>query len=137
MLNYNVNLLGVILTAIVGQIIGFIWWGQIFGMKWAKLMGMSSSEVKKAKEKSMKVPIIVMLLSNLVMAYTLSILLMATSVTSISAALTIAFWIWLGFIATIGVGVVLWQDKPVSLFWLNSIGWLVTIFAMTITIMMF
>ena len=137
MLYLNESYLPIIAAAIVGFIAGFVWWGPIFGMKWAKLVGMNEKDIKKAKGESMAKPMIVMIIGNLLMACVLSILLISTGAANIKEALTLAFLVWLGFVATIGIGVVLWEKKPMALFWINSIGWLITISAMAIVLMMF
>ena len=137
MLSYSVSYTGVFLAAIVGFILAFIWWGPLFGMKWAKMMGYSEKDMKKAKEKGMAQPMIVMFIADLIMAFVLSVLMMSTGMTAMSAALTLGFWVWLGFIATVGIGIVLWDNKPMNLFWLNSFGWLVAILGMSATLTMF
>ena len=137
MLSYSVSYTGVFLAARVGFILALIWWGPLFGMKWAKMMGYSEKDMKKAKEKGMAQPMIVMFIADLIMAFVLSVLMMSTGMTAMSAALTLGFWVWLGFIATVGIGIVLWDNKPMNLFWLNSFGWLVAILGMSATLTMF
>ena len=104
MLSYSVSYTGVFLAAIVGFILAFIWWGPLFGMKWAKMMGYSEKDMKKAKEKGMAQPMIVMFIADLIMAFVLSVLMMSTGMTAMSAALTLGFWVWLGFIASSSTG---------------------------------
>ena len=137
MLTYNVNYLPIISSAVVGFVLSFIWWGPIFGKTWSRLVGMTDKDMKKAKEKGMVVPMIVASIGSLLMAYVLSILLTSTGIATIGAALSLAFFVWLGFVAPIAIGSVLWENKPMSLFWLNSLGWLVVLLAMAVTIVMF
>lgn len=136
-LTYSVSYLAVILSAVAGFLVSWIWWGPIFGKKWGDLMGFGKAEMKKAKEKGMAGPMIVMIVANIIMAYVLSMLLMATGVATMSAALMLGFWLWLGLIATLQIGVVLWQNKPMSLFWINSIGWLITTLVMVAVLQAF
>lgn len=136
MLYFNESYLPIITAAIAGFIASFIWWGPIFGTTWAKLAGMSEKDMKKAKGEGMAKPMIVAIIGNLLMACVLSILLTSTGAANIQEALTLAFLVWLGFVATIGIGAVIWEKKPMALFWINSIGWLITICVMAIALIM-
>ena len=64
------------------------------------------------------------LVSALVMAWVLSRFVVAG--TFMSGA-TVGFWIWLGFIATVTLGGVLWEGKPWNLYLLNAAYWLVAL----------
>jgi len=66
-------------------------------------------------------------IANLIMAYVLAALINVTSASTLMDGAILGFWVWLGFVATVGVGGVLWEKKPWGLFWLNNIGWLVAI----------
>ena len=131
-LDYSVNYLAVLVSAIAGFLVGWIWWGPIFGKKWMALNKMTQKDIDKSKEKGMTGFMIIMFISQLIMAFALAVLIVSTNAASLAAALMLAFWIWLGFVATIGVGIVLWNGKPWGLFWINNIGWLVTIAVMAI-----
>jgi hypothetical protein len=43
-----------------------------------------------------------------------------------------AFWLWLGFVATVSVGGVLWKEEPWTLYLLNVAHWLVVMLVMGI-----
>lgn len=130
MLNYGVDYLSIVITAVVGFVVGFVWWGPLFGKKWAKLMSMSEKDMRKAKEKGLAKPMVIMAVTNLIMAYVLAVLLLVTGM----SALSLACHVWFGFVASIMVGSVLWENRSWNLFWLNSIGWLVTISVMALTL---
>jgi hypothetical protein len=123
-LSFAVNWLAVIVAAIVGFVVGWLWWGPLFGKKWMALSGVKPT---KDMKKGMGSKMIIALLANLIMAYVLAALLFSSGTSGIMAAATLGFWVWLGFVATVMVGGVLWENKPWGLFWLNSIGWLVSI----------
>lgn len=137
-LDLIVNWLAVIVAAVVGFIVSFVWWGPLFGGKWAAYMGYTEKDMKKAKEKGgMGGKMVIAFIAQLIMAWILAVLIAATGSVVMMSVLLLAFWIWLGFVATIGVGVVLWNEKPWGFFWLNSIGWLVTLLVMAIVLGLF
>jgi hypothetical protein len=126
-LSYSVNWLAVVVAAIVGFVVSWVWWGPLFGKQWVKLSGVKPT---KDMKKGMGGKMLIALIANLVMAYVLAALITATGALGIGGASMLAFWAWLGFVASIGVGIVLWSGKPWGLFWLNNIGWLVVMVVM-------
>jgi hypothetical protein len=68
--------------------------------------------------------------SALVMSYIFSHFVDLGGATTIGAGAQLGFWIWLGFVATIQAGVVLWEKKPIKLFLINSSFYLVTLVSM-------
>ena len=68
----------------------------------------------------------------LIMAYVLAHFLIIGEAITISDALQIAFWLWLGFIVTTKLGDVLWGDDPVALYILNIAQYLVAMSVMSI-----
>ena len=91
-----VNLLAVLVAGIIHMVIGGIWYAPpVFGNLWMKLSGI------KPSGKSPAVPMIVSFIAGLVMAYVLAQLEALLDVSNIAGALLLAFWLWLGFVATI------------------------------------
>jgi len=136
-ISYAVNYLAVIVAAIAGFIVGWLWWGPLFGKTWVRLSGMSKNDIDKAKKKGMAGPMIIALIAQLIMAWVLAALIITLGEVGYVATSMLAFWLWLGFVATIGVGMVLWQGKPWGLFWVNNLGWLVSLLVMAIVISLF
>ena len=52
----------------------------------------------------------------------------------IDVALSIAALVWLGFIATVMLGMVLWERKPFALYVLNSVYQLVNVLLITLVL---
>jgi len=133
-LSYAVNWVAVIVTAVVGFVVGMIWWGPLFGKQWMKLAGKTEQDKKKMKERGMAGTMVTAFIANIVMAFVLSVLLLSTGAVSVSDGIIVAFLVWLGFVATISIGMVLWDGKPMGLFWLSSVGWLVIIEIMSVVL---
>lgn len=130
---YGINLIGVLVAGIVAMGFGFLWYTpSIFGRKWMRYVGISKRKAKEHKEKGMVLYALGGFISQIVMAFVLSIFLSYAGAGSIVAALIVAFLLWLGFIAMIQLGVVLWERKPWGLFWINSLQSLISLFIMAI-----
>ena len=132
MVTYSVNYLAVVVAAIVNMVIGYIWYSpMVFGKAWMGMMGKGGKDAYGAKKKS-NMPMVfgVGYVATVVMAYVLAIFIRYTGAsTPLTGAMT-AFWAWLGFVATVTLGGVLWEGKPVQLYVLNAAHHLVGMLAM-------
>lgn len=100
----SVNFLAILVCAVAAMILGYAWYGpMLFGKRWMKEAGVSESQMKKANMMSMYV---LMFVAALVEAYVLSVVLGLMGGLTFMSAATGAFWVWLGFMATIMVGMV-------------------------------
>lgn len=119
-----INYLAVLACAIASMAIGFVWYGPLFGKQWIKLSGMSTEKMQGAKASGMGKSYAPMFVGSLVMAYVLAhaLIFAATylKASGVSAGLTAGFWNWLGFIAPVTLGTVLWDGKPWKLWLLNN-----------------
>ena len=128
-LNFEVNYIAVVVAAIASFVIGFLWYGPIFGKVWMKLNSMGKADVEKAKKKGMAFPMPLNLVGTLVTAFVVAVLILSLDFAGyVGGAVGLAFWVWLGFFATTTLlGAVLWDNKPWGLFVLNGTYWLVTL----------
>ena len=128
---FDINYIAVLVAAIAAFIVGMLWYSPVlFGSQWQKLMGFSEEELKKMKEKSMAPSMIIMMLSQLVMAFVLAHIIDVFGAFELTPALEVGFWLWLGFMATKNLGVVLWLGKSWNLYFLNAMYDLVTLLVM-------
>lgn len=121
-----VNYWAVLAAALANVVIGFVWYGPLFGKKWMELTGMKPSDADK---KAMPKKMLVMAIASFVMAYVL--VHFTQPAESLSMALEWATWLWLGFIATVTLGGVLWKKEPHALWVLDNGYRLVSILVMT------
>jgi len=128
----SVNYLAVLAAGIVSIVLGFLWFGPLFGKQWTSLMGFDKKKMEEAKKKGMGRTYAIMIIGTLVTSYVLAHFVDYLDATNISGALQAAFWIWLGFIATVMLGSVLWEGKPWKLYFLNAAYWLVNLAVMAI-----
>jgi len=123
----SVNYWGVVSAAVAGIVLGFLWYGPIFGKKWAELAGVDAGRMKPGGGS-----IFLTALGALVMSFALeySIIFANTYLhaeNSISSGITIAFLNWLGFIVPVTMGSVLWEGKSWKLWMLNALYYLTTL----------
>ena len=112
----SINLVAVLVAALVAFIVGSLWYSPLlFGNVWMKLAG-----VKKKKDPFMWVRFLVYFVGLLVMSFVLAHFLIFTSAVTYVDGLVTIFWLWLGFIAPITLGGILWENKSIKLFVLNN-----------------
>lgn len=122
-LQVDINYLAVLTAAISSMVTGGLWYGPLFSKKWIAYMGWNPAEMEQRKKAATK-GYMVMFIGSLLMAYVLAhALVFAGSylkASGASAGLMVGFWNWLGFVAPITIGAVLWEGRPWGLFFLNA-----------------
>ena len=126
----STNYLAALVATIAAIVLGFLWYGPLFGKVWMQLMNIDKKKMDEMKKKGMTMNYVIMVISTLVMSYILAHFVKYLGATNIAGALQAAFWIWLGFIATVQIGIVLWEGKPWKLYFLNTAYWLVNLAVM-------
>jgi hypothetical protein len=71
-------------------------------------------------------------IGSLIMGVVLSVAISLTQATTITTGLLIGFFLWLGFVATTSLNKVLWEGKPVKLYLVDVLHYLVVILAMVV-----
>lgn len=128
MFGASVNVLGVLIVAVISFILGFLWYGPLFGKQWLKLSKMPASEIAKAKSKSMTKPMILNFIGTIIMVFVFAQIINLLGASSVGQGIVLGFWMWLGFFAsTTLLGGVLWENKPWGFYVLNGLYWLVNL----------
>ena len=131
----SVNYWTVLAAAVASIILGFLWYGPLFGKQWLKLMGFSEKQIKQMKENSQKgmtKTYTVMVVSTLVTAYVLAHFVGYLQALSVGDGIVLGFLLWIGFLATSQIGSVLWEQKPVKLYMINTLYNLVNLCVMAV-----
>ena len=84
------------------------------------MMGYSKEDMEKAKKAGMTQMYAIALVGALVMAYVLAHFVQVGGAATMMGGATIGFWVWLGFIATTTLSGLLWEKKPLNLYFLNN-----------------
>ncbi len=123
----KVNLIAVFVAAAIGIGIDMYWFSpRCFGKQWIKLSGFSQKEFKEAqKNNNMGMIIffasIAMLLTSLILANIVKLI----GITDLASGAQIGFLLWLGLVAPVQLGIVLWESKPFKLFLIQTLHELV------------
>jgi len=132
----EINLWAVLLATLASMVVGSVWYAPpVFGNWWMKAVDLTKEKAEKAGWK----PIVISILTSLITAYVLAHVtyLSASFYTDVSffaAALTSAFWVWLGFTAARIVTHDVFEGRPTKLTALNLAHELVTLLAMGVVI---
>lgn len=121
-----INYVTLIVAAVAAMVVGFVWYSEgVFGKTWMKLSGITKKDMKKAQKKGMGQTMLIAFIATLVTAYVLAYAVKLMQATTYAAGAKVGFWAWLGFVAPVLLGSVLWERKPVKLFAINAAHWLV------------
>ena len=131
MFNGIVNLGSSLLITIILFIIGFLWYGPLFGNLWLKLSKIPAADIAKAKRKGMAgmwKQMVLGFIGTFILVYVLSGLIVLLGIINPMQGAILGFWLWLGFFACATLlNSVLWEGKPWGLFALNGLYWLVVL----------
>ena len=125
-LNFNVNLLAVLVAGIVAMIIGSLWYGPLFGKAWMRLSKMTPKDMDAAKKKGMGKYYFAAFIIALITMYFLAVFLKSFGATTILDSIVISFFVWLGFMATYSLSDVIWGRKPFALYLMRVVETLIT-----------
>ena len=111
------------------MVLGALWFSPVvFGKMWMKLMNISPEEMSGGK-KGMGKKYFAGFVSHVVMAYVMFWIVGASAVFmnsigqemgNVALGAVTGFWIWIGFVATVSLGSVLWEKRPLKLYLLNN-----------------
>ena len=125
-----VNYLAVLAAAAASMVIGFLWYGPLFGKQYMKLVKIDDKKLKGAKKKGMGKAYVLTFITSLITGYVLANFVGYVGATTASEGAVLGFLIWIGFFATTQLGMVLWEGKPVKLYLINTLHYLVALAAM-------
>ena len=126
----TVNYLAILIAALSSMVVGYLWYGPLFGKKWIQYMGLTQESMGYAK-KGMAKTYILGYVSSAVMAYVLVNFVKVFCLTGPASAFQLSIGIWLGFFVTTSLGSVLWEKKSWNLYFLNVVYQLINVFVMT------
>ena len=121
------NWVAIVIAAIAQFIIGWIWYGPLFGKTWMSMMGMSQQSMSR---EGMRKTMTLTFIGSLVTAAVLSMLVGWMGAKTLGAGIAAGFWAWLGFVATVTLGGVLFAKMSWNLYILNNAYQLVSLAVM-------
>ena len=117
------NYLAVLVAAIASMAVGMVWYSPAaFGTAWLKALGWDEKQLKKEKKKqqNMVKTLGITFVCMLITSYVLSVALSYWQNPTVGVAAQVAFWLWLGFIATAQLPVYLFERRSLKLFAINA-----------------
>lgn len=133
---------GILIAAVVYFVLGMIWYApDIFGNQWKQeLEKKDGSFSLPERHQSIFSRIFAYMgefILSLIIAYILSLFLRIIRADEYMEGIIIAFWIWIGFIATTHFSAVLWGRKTLKNFFIHSSFILLGLIAMALVIIFF
>jgi hypothetical protein len=123
----HINYSAVIVAALANYAIGSVWYGVLFTKQWKTLSGISEMKLAPGV-------IVLGLVASFLMSYVLAHALIFASgymkMSGIGGGLMCGFFNWLGFIAPVTLGVVMYQKKSWMLWILDNAYWLLSLLVM-------
>ena len=130
-----INYLAVLVAAIASMVVGYLWYGLLFRKQWTVLMGWTQQSMDDMKKKTNMgmmygIQFVGSLVMAFVLAHALTFAMAYLNESGVQAGLMTGFWNWLGFIAPVTLGSVLWEGKSWKLWALNNAHYLVSLCVM-------
>ncbi len=124
----DINLITVLIVTVIGMVLGMLWYSpMVFGKLWMKLSGINERKMKEMKKKGMTTSYVAMFLGAFVMNYVLAYLVVLTGATDLATGAITGVWVAIGFVATVMLGSVLWEGKPLELYLINVTHYIVAL----------
>ncbi len=118
----------VLVSMVLSVVLGFIWYGPLFGKPWMKLSGIPMPEGKPSMKMMVK-PILLSLIGALLLTYVLSFIIEFHNsfyhTNGYMTSLSMVFVAWLGLIVPPYLNFAGWERRPWKLFAINTGYWLV------------
>lgn len=133
----DLNWIALVVAMLVSIVLGFLWYAPFMptGKVWMKAMKMPA-DFKPAR-KAMIISVVLMLVGSFLMFFVFQHTFLAYRDAyrldesgyelSIMDGIIGAVMTWLGFIVPLQLSTISWEGKPWSLFWVNSLYYLVTL----------
>ena len=125
-----VNIWAILISMILSVVLGFVWYGPLFGKKWMALSGISMPNPKPGFSVMLK-PIIISFVGALLMSYVLTYVIAFHNgfyqTSGYLTAILMGVFLWAGFIVPVYLNFLGWEGRPKALFFINSGYWLVFI----------
>ena len=130
----EVNYLAVFVASLIPMVVGSLWYGPLFGQKWMGMIGKTEEELRADfnPAKTYGITWVFAFIMAYVMAHVLGTWNDAYGSEGWMAGVQAGFWLWLGFVLTIGYQRVVFENVSTGLWGLNTLYNLVTLMAMGI-----
>ncbi|HUI93547.1 MAG TPA: DUF1761 domain-containing protein [Chitinivibrionales bacterium] len=122
-----INYMAVLVAAFVNYVLGMLWYGVIFGKSWRRMSGIPQMTISLS---GIVLGVVGSLLMSYVLAYAVIFGNAYRNAGGAGGGLAAGFFYWLGFVAPVKLGMVIYEKRPWPLWLLNSAYWLISLLAM-------
>ena len=106
-----------LVAAIIRMAVGGIWFSPIaFAPAWQKIVGITQGQMKTGFPKAIAADAA----GSLIMAWVLAHAVAYAGAATLGAGAAVGFFNWLGFVAVVLFTGVIYEQRPVKLFWLTG-----------------
>ncbi|MGA2485597.1 MAG: DUF1761 domain-containing protein [Roseiarcus sp.] len=106
-----------LVAAIVRFVIGGVWFSPFaFAEPWRRLVGLSAEQMKATMPRAIAADVV----ASLLMAWVLAHAVVYAGATTLGTGVAVGFFNWLGFVAVIQFTTVLYEQRPLKLFVIQS-----------------
>ena len=110
----------VIVATLVHFILGGLWYSPLlFANKFLQLINWTPEQVRQMESQSHVKELVIAFVMSFVLVYILAHFVQYTKATNAIGGIQTAFWLWLGFIVTTQVPLVLFERRSFGLFLIN------------------
>lgn len=112
----QINFLAVLVCSALSMILGFIWYGPLFGKKWMQITGVDKVDVERRKEMMKNVWKLYLLQFFLVLfqVYVLAHYILGWQEAS---GVENSLWIWAAFVVPVIAGASMWNNDSAKISW--------------------
>lgn len=117
----EINYLAVLVCGILAMVIGFIWYGPLFGKTWIRVIGADKDDLKARKEMQKKaMPLyFVQFFLTLFQAAVLACFIQQGSDVLRIGSIETSLWIWAAFVMPIVAGSAMWNNDSREIAWMR------------------
>lgn len=124
-MTFDANIWAILASMVASVVIGFLWYGPLFGKKWMELAGIKTPDQRPPASTMVK-PVVISLVGALFASYVLSLGVPADVTTGLLAG----FAAWIGFVVPSHLNFVAWEGQSWKLFAIYTGYWLVLLLVM-------
>ncbi|MEK7509262.1 MAG: DUF1761 domain-containing protein [Patescibacteria group bacterium] len=134
---FEVTFWPILAAGVANVILGFIWYNpRVFGTVWMRETNLSPEKMEAGKKK-MPIMAFATFLAAMVVAYVMNHFGIAWGVYDWIGAIELGIWTWIGFVAPIMLGSILWEGKSFKYYAINAGYWLVSFVVMAVILVLF
>ncbi len=119
---YRINVPAILACGVASLVLGFLWYGPLFGKAWAAYTGWTEEKVKSVPASRMARTYVLTFLAALVTAFLLDVLAWALGSSGVRGGISLGLWTGVGFSAMAFATTHLFEHKPLGL-WLIVSGY--------------